>query len=193
MQAHSIKTMHALAKAENAAYLNCQHKLKITAIAKACTLGCESIVYADTDTAWTGQKGIFSRSHNIATQETLILAGIDYPETVYNSRKEHRAGFYPGDFNNGLLFVKNCSCGRTAELLSQWELFNAVWPNGDQTSLQEMARAGSVFAHNIKYDFSVYGVYSKYIKHWPGAYKHKFDYRIGPSKYNSAGVLLNCR
>lgn len=24
-------------------------------------------------------------------------------------------------------------------------------------------------------------------------HKHKFDYRIGPSKYNSAGVLLNCR
>lgn len=189
---HSIKTMRSMAKAESAHYLKCNYQSKPEVLRRACSLGCISLVYADTDTAWTGKKGIFEHSKLIARDDILLLAGIDFPETIRESRKQQRTGLYPGDFNAGLLFIKNCSDPRTTELIAQYSYATEHHTHDDQGALQELAMHGSAFEQNIKYDFLVYGVHSAYIRHWPGAYKSKFDFRIGPKEYSSDDKQLQC-
>lgn len=185
-----MKTMRAMAKAENAHYIKCNYRYKTKALLKACDLGCTSIVYVDTDAAWTGATDIFNVSLKLCNEKTMILAGIDFPETIKLSRQEHYAGPYPGVFNNGILFVKNCQDSKTLTILQEWDHFRQ-YANSDQAALQEMSLPGSIFSENIKYDFMIYGVYSKFIKHWPGAYKQNFNFQVGPTDF--AGVsLLKC-
>jgi len=190
MVQQSQLSLREMAYAEKSKYLNveCNAGNKPRALIAGCTL-CDFIVYVDTDAVWTGISGVFDATSNlINSSQVSILAGIDYPETMKVTRSEHKSGFYPGLFNNGILALR---CTKiTRDILEQWRwLLERL--HEDQRALQEMAEPQSVFHANIKYDFMTLGVYSKYIHHFPGAYKNQFKY-TRHSKFMAPRQTIRC-
>lgn len=129
---------------------------------------CSYVVWADAD-VYATERFIMSRVKHIFTRHphVSVLAGIDFKETIRTSHANR--GSYFENFNDGTMAI-NCA---NHELLDQWETYTRTKAGDDQTTLHLMASHGSLYEHAIRYEFKIFGVHSKGLEHYPGAYKNK--------------------
>jgi hypothetical protein len=100
-----------------------------------------------------------------------LIVGTDYLAMIKEVRASNSHPYH-NYFNTGA-FVVDCNASR--DLLLEWAHYaRAASLEDDQTALQLMAAANSVYHRRIQYDFKVFGVHSAYMRHYPGVHRHKF-------------------
>ena len=147
---------------------------KKPALVKNVCKKTDFLLYADSDSVSNKEnasKFIEKVEHLFHVRGSLfMLFGVDFWSTISQVRN-HQTN-YVGYFNAGL-FVVNCR--RADHLLTQWTHYTRHMEiHDDQRSIQDMTDQSSIWSKNIKYDFMLLGVHSKYFSHFPGAYRHKF-------------------
>jgi hypothetical protein len=131
---------------------------------------CKNIIWLDSDAIITKEFNMAHIKNFISKYPNLnMILGTDFRSTNEIVRKNKIE--YTNYFNNGVFYVR-CN---PDNLLVQWKSYteSGVFKS-DQESLQWMTMPSSIFSSEIKYEFEIFGAYSKYINHYPGAYRSKF-------------------